>query len=141
MRGVRQGVLWSQINRHLCTTAGPRLVTVLLCMCVVHSSPDLGGVFSPSVIKPTGPPSRHSIPTCAQLTVCLMYVVYHEQPPHIISHTCTSIIPTVNIPFPHTLIGLDCPDSHPFPLMRDFKKPRINISRPSLHVFEYFLLI
>lgn len=95
------------------------------------SSPDLGGVFPPSVIKPTGPPSRHSIPTCTQLTVCLMHVVYHEQPPHIIAHTCTSIIRTVNIPHPHTLIGLDCPVSHPFPLMRDFKKPRINISRPS----------
>jgi len=34
-----------------------------------YSSPDLGGVFPPSVIKPTGPPSRHSIPTFTQLVV------------------------------------------------------------------------
>lgn len=101
-RSQTKKILWSQINRQLCATAGLWLVTGdgrRVCVCVVqrdysmwYSSPDLGGVFPPSVIKPTGPPSRHSTPTCTQLTVCLMYVVYHEQPPHIIPHTYTSII-------------------------------------------------
>lgn len=71
------GILCSQINGQLCTTAGQRLVSVRLCMCVVRwdysmwcSSPDLGGAFTPSVIKPTGPPSRHY-----PHTISLMYTI------------------------------------------------------------------